>query len=107
MQVPEEFRRLRASYEAYLLLERGLSPNTRDAYLRDADRLCNCLADVGTTVPDADAGQLQQFVAELHDLGIAPRSQARIISGMKSLYRFLHLEGIIDIDPTLQSIPHA
>lgn len=102
MQVPEEFRRLRASYEAYLLLERGLSPNTRDAYLRDADRLCNCLADVGTTVPDADAGQLQQFVAELHDLGIAPRSQARIISGMKSLYRFLHLEGIIDIDPTLK-----
>ena len=64
--------------------------------------MCNCLADVGTTVPDADAGQLQQFVAELHDLGIAPRSQARIISGMKSLYRFLHLEGIIDIDPTLK-----
>lgn len=102
MFISDEFRRLRAGYEAYLLLERGMSANTRDAYLRDADRLCNCLADAGATVPDATAGQLQQFVADLHDLGIAPRSQARIISGMKSLYRYLHLEGITDTDPTLK-----
>ena len=102
MTVPESFRRLRSGYEAYLLLERGMSANTRDAYLRDADRLCNCLAETGTAVPDASSGQLQQFVADLHDLGIAPRSQARIISGMKSLYRYLHLEGLIETDPTLK-----
>lgn len=101
MLTPDDYRRLRAGYEAYLLLERGMSANTRDAYLRDADRLQDWLAEEGRVLTDAAPEELQLFVADLHELGIAPRSQARMISGMKSLYRYLHLEGIVDIDPTL------
>ena len=101
MNIPDSFRRLRSGYEAYLLLERGMSANTRDAYMRDADRLSQFLDSAGISVTGAEASDLELFISDLHDLGIAPRSQARIISGMKSLYRFLHIEGEVDIDPTL------
>lgn len=95
------YRRLRARYQAYLLLERGMSENTRLGYLADADRLEQWLSESGMTVVEADAELIEWFVADLHDLGIAPSSQARIISGLKSLYKFLHLEGMVDADPML------
>lgn len=79
-----------------------MSANTREAYLHDADSLCNWLAERHTDVPYASAGQLQDFIVDLNATGIAPRSQARMISGMKSLYRFLHLEGLCETDPTLK-----
>ena len=95
------YRRLRARYQAYLLLERGMSENTRLGYLADADRFEQWLADSGLTVVEADAELVQAFVADLYELGIAPRSQARIISGLKSLYKFLHLEGLVEVNPML------
>lgn len=96
-----DFETLRARYHAYLTLERGLSDNTRFAYLADADRLQAWLADNGTDLIGATPENLQDFVATLHDIGICSRSQARIISGIKSLYRYLKLENYIDRNPTL------
>ena len=94
-------RNLLDGYNAWLMLERGLSPNTRAAYGADAARLVQWLAEQGTSPQQADTDMLHAFVAELHDLGIAPRSQARIISGIKSLYRYMRLEHLIDTNPSL------
>lgn len=84
-----------------MLLERGMSDNTRLSYLADADRLEQWLTESGLEIQDADPELLESFIADLHELGIAPRSQARIISGMKSLYKYLHMEGVVDNNPTL------
>jgi integrase/recombinase XerD len=92
---------MRARYLAFLLLERGLSDNTRDAYMRDLDRFQEFLADRGVDFNEVDINILDEFVAALCDLGIAPRSVARMISGVKSVYRYLRLEGAIEQDPTL------
>ncbi|MDE6043026.1 MAG: tyrosine recombinase XerD [Muribaculaceae bacterium] len=94
-------RNLLDGYNAWLMLERGLSPNTRAAYGADAARLVQWLAEQGSSPQQADTDMLHAFVAELHDLGIAPRSQARIISGIKSLYRYMRLEHLIDTNPSL------
>lgn len=88
-------------YAAWLMLERGLSANTRAAYASDAARLDAWLAERGLSPEHATAEHLQTFLCDLHDLGIAPRSQARVISGIKSLYRFMRLEHLIDENPSL------
>ena len=88
-------------YAAWLLLERGMSANTRMAYTSDALRLDTWLRERGLTLETATLDRLLDFIADLHALGIGPRSQARIISGIKSLYRFMKLERIIPENPTL------
>lgn len=88
-------------YAAWLLLERGMSANTRMAYTSDALRLDTWLREHGLALETATLDRLLDFIADLHDLGIGPRSQARIISGIKSLYRFMKLERIIPENPTL------
>ncbi|MDO4319896.1 MAG: site-specific tyrosine recombinase XerD [Bacteroidales bacterium] len=92
---------IRARYAAYLLLERGLSENTREAYLSDLDRLQTWLAEDGIDFYEVEIGDLERFVAALYDLGISPRSTARIISGIKSAFRYLKLEGEVDPNPAL------
>ncbi len=87
-------------YETYLKLERGLSPNSIDAYLRDLEKLRNFAADENKSVLEISYADLQQFVARLCDIGIHPRSQARIISGIKSFYHYLLLDGYLETDPT-------
>lgn len=96
-----DFDAIRAHYYAYLTLERGLSDNTRYAYMDDVDRLQVWLRDNGLDIVTATSDSLQAFVSTLHDLGICARSQARIVSGIKSLYRYLKLENYIDKNPTL------
>ena len=91
---------IRKKYEIYLRLERGLSPNSIDAYLADLDKLLAFAADEGKSYQEITYEDLQQFVAQLADIGIHPRSQARIISGIKSFYRFILLDKYIEIDPT-------
>ena len=88
-------------YSAHLLLERGLSENTRQSYLNDVEHLLRYLNDNNLGLKDVTLDTLHNFIAELHDLGISPRSQARIISGIKSFFRFLKLENRIDSNPTL------
>ncbi|MDE6160137.1 MAG: site-specific integrase, partial [Muribaculaceae bacterium] len=87
-------------YAAWLLLERGLSANTRLAYMADASRLETWLADHGSGIAEADTDTLRAFLADIHDLGISARSQARVISGIKSLYRFLRLERVVEENPS-------
>lgn len=66
----------------------------------DASKLLGYLEECGIEVTDATLDDLHGFAAAMGDLGIAPRSQARIISGVKSLYRFLTLDGYCQTDPS-------
>ena len=69
-------------YQQYLKLEKSLSLNTLDAYLTDLDKLMSFLTLEGIYVLDVCLSDLQRFAAGLHDIGIHPRSQARILSGI-------------------------
>lgn len=89
------------AYEAYLILERGLSDNTREAYVRDVGKLVRYLETEKVTLREVTTDILRAFAADLFDLGISPRTQARIVSGIKSFFRFLKLEGYLDSNPSL------
>lgn len=84
----------------HLTLEKGMSANTAQAYSDDVDKVIRYLADNGVGIERATTDDLERFVCTLQDVGIQPRSQARIISGVKSFYKFLRLEGYMDTDPT-------
>ena len=81
------------SYQRYLKLQRGFSPHTVEAYQRDLEKLLNYLKQEGKTVDDVQLEDLQHFAATLHELGIGPSSQCRILSGVRSFFRFLELDG--------------
>ncbi|MCE3294822.1 MAG: tyrosine recombinase XerD subunit [Crocinitomicaceae bacterium] len=84
---------------SYLKIEKGLSGNSVEAYERDVLKL-NDFAESNRLEPkNIRLGDLQQFLAQLHDLGLAARSQARIISGIKQFFMFLILENEIENDP--------
>ena len=100
MKPHENYRKIIIKYRQYLRLEKGLSDNTVEAYLADLDKLYAYLTLVGIHFLDVTVGQLEQFAAGLHDIGIQPRSQARILSGIRSFYRFLVVDGFLDQDPT-------
>ena len=85
---------------AYLTLEKGMSQNTAIAYSDDVDKLTRYLADAGIALERASTDDLEGFVCTLQDVGIQPRSQARIISGVKGFYKFLRMEGYMETDPT-------
>ena len=87
-------------YRRYLRLQRNFSVNTIDAYLRDVQKLLVYLQGVGVAPLEAGIDDLRHFAAGLHDIGIGPRSQCRILSGVRSFYRFLLLDGYIESDPT-------
>lgn len=88
------------SYVRYLKLERGLSANTLDAYQRDLEKLLAFLEHQEKHVLDVELSDLQTFAAGLHDIGIGPRSQCRILSGVRSFFHFLMVDGYRDDDPT-------
>lgn len=88
------------AYQRYLKLQRGFSPNTLEAYGRDLQKLLAYLEHEGKSVMTVELPDLQHFAATLHDIGIGPRSQSRILSGVRSFYRFLQLDGYRDDDPT-------
>ncbi|MFZ4455164.1 MAG: site-specific tyrosine recombinase XerD [Bacteroidales bacterium] len=86
-------------YTTYLRLEQSLSANTIEAYLEDVGKLSRFLIAENKSVLDVELNDLHQFVAQLRDVGICARSQARIISGLKSFYKFLVLEDYLDASP--------
>lgn len=95
-----DIAQVKRNYQVYLRIEKGLSDNTAQAYGDDVDKLTHYLTDQGVAVEHASTNDLDNFVAALHDLGIGPRSVARIISGMRSFYKYLRLEGFTDHNPT-------
>lgn len=88
------------NYQRYLKLQRGFSSNTLDAYQRDLQKLLEYLEQEGKDIREVQLGDLQHFAATLHDIGIHPRSQCRILSGVRSFFRFLQTDGWRDDDPT-------
>ncbi|GAA3912823.1 site-specific tyrosine recombinase XerD [Chitinophaga oryziterrae] len=89
-------------FKAYLQLERSLSANSIEAYLRDVEKLAQYLLSAGHKLPpdQVDLSHLQSFVQSIATLGMTATSQARIISGIKAFYKYLLLEDIVKIDPT-------
>lgn len=87
-------------YRRYLKLEKGHSSNTLDAYMRDLDKLLRYLAAEKIDVLKVKLEDLEFFAASISDLGIGPRSLARILSGVRQFYRFLVLDGYLEVDPT-------
>ena len=88
------------NYVRYLKLQRNMSGNTLDAYQRDLRKLLDYLEGAEKSVLEVELEDLQHFAAGLHDIGIHPRSQCRILSGVRSFYHFLQLDGYRDDDPT-------
>ena len=89
-----------SKYKVYLKLEKSLSDNTVSAYLADISKLFQFLADEQIHPFDVALDHLETFSASLRDLGIQPRSQARILSGIRSFYHFLILEDYLQADPS-------
>jgi len=89
-------------YKAWLQLERSLSDNSIEAYLRDIDKLTQYLQAAGTLKPpDAvELKDLQQFLQWIAGLGLNAASQARILSGIRSFYKYCFIEQIVRKDPT-------
>ncbi|WP_455584299.1 site-specific tyrosine recombinase XerD [Bacteroides sp.] len=87
-------------YQQYLKLEKSLSKNTLEAYMTDLDKLLNFLQIENIEILDVCLNDLERFSAGLHDIGIHPRSQARIISGIKSFFHFLIMADYLEADPS-------
>lgn len=87
-------------YVRYLRLERNLSPNTIEAYRNDLAHLEAFMMRNDLKLEDVTLEQLHTFAASLHEYGITPRSQARVLSGVRSFFRFLVLDGVVESDPT-------
>ena len=86
-------------YKRYLLLERGLSANTIDAYMRDLSKLVSFMEERNLSLKQIDYDKLQMLLDELYKQGVKPRSIARIISGLKSFFKFLVLDEFLEDNP--------
>ncbi len=100
METGKNSKDIVSRYRRYLKLEKGYSANTLDAYMRDVDKLLRYLAVEQVNVLDVKLEDLEHFAAFISDLGIGPRSLARILSGVRQFYRFLVIDGYLEVDPT-------
>ena len=81
-------------YRIYLQLEKSLQPNTVEAYIGDVNKLMAFFGDAGRLLT-VTLGDLREFLSAMADVGVNARSQARIISSLRSFYGFLKLDGYI------------
>ena len=100
METDKNSKDIVSRYRRYLKLEKGYSANTLDAYMRDVDKLFRYLAVEQVDVLAVKLEDLEHFAAFISDLGIGPRSLARILSGVRQFYRFLVIDGYLEVDPT-------
>lgn len=89
-------------FRAYLKLEKGLSANSIEAYSRDIDKLhqYSDSQSIKLNPEIVSLADLRLFIAWVNELGMIPSSQARVLSGVKSFYKYLLIEDIIKIDPS-------
>lgn len=92
--------RLLQLFEGYIRLERGLAENTVIGYLMDVDKLLKYLEEEGISLTDVTLDTLREFIGALHEIGIAERSQARMIAGLRSFFKYLSIEDFIEADPS-------
>jgi integrase/recombinase XerD len=90
-------------YKSYLQLEKSLSDNSVDAYMLDVEKFTQFLLHVNSmkTPAEIELKDLQHFIKWITELGISVKSQARIISGMRSFYKYCVIENIVRKDPTV------
>jgi integrase/recombinase XerD len=91
------------NFTTWLALEKGLSRHSIEAYVRDVSRLAEYLEDIGASnnCKEIESKDLQGFLGHLHALGLSERTQARMLSGIKSFFQFLIMDEIVDHDPSL------
>ena len=89
-------------FQAYLKLERSLSPNSIEAYTRDIQRLYEFAETQQPKLsPESiSLAELRQFITWINELGMIPSSQARILSGIKAFYKYMLMEDLIKADPS-------
>jgi integrase/recombinase XerD len=87
-------------FQAYLKLEKGLSENSVQAYSRDIDKLEQYATDRNLKPETVALSDLRQFISWVNELGMLPSSQARVLSGVKSFYKYLLIEDLIKNDPS-------
>jgi integrase/recombinase XerD len=95
----KERDKLLKKYYQYLRLEKSLSANTLDAYMRDLSKLVDFLDAKGVELTEMKPDDLEEFLAGLYDIGITPRSMARILSGVRSFFGYLIYSDVIEADP--------
>ena len=85
-----------------MILERSMSENSVDAYIRDINKLSEYISIKGSHLSPTQVTYpfLQEFIGYIHELGLGDRTQARIISGVRAFYKYLLVENIMDDDPT-------
>ena len=100
MKSKDNLEQILKKYKQYLRLEKSLSFNTIQAYLNDVSKLFQYLEYENVHPYDVTLEHLEHFSASLHDIGIQARSQARILSGIRSFYHYLVMDDYIETDPT-------
>ena len=86
-------------FKRYLVLEKSYSPNTIEAYVRDVEKLLEFFEETGVDYKTPKLDDFTAFLVEIGSMGIAVRSQARIVSGIKQFYKFLVVEDILKDSP--------
>ena len=88
------------SFKSYLIIERSLSANSVDAYIRDVKKLADFAKEKEKTELQIEKSDLSEFISNISKSGVAARSQSRIISGIKAFYKYLIMEDYITANPT-------
>lgn len=99
MRSLDDLDRVMKEYGLYLRLERGLSDNTREGYMRDVSRMLAWLTGEVRQLRDVTIDTLRLYLGDLHDVGIAVRSQARIVASLRSFFGYLSMEGYLPGNP--------
>lgn len=98
-EITRSSSKLLSDFGAYLLTERGMSANTIESYSRDVRQLSDYLSAKDVLIVKASQNDIEEYLLQLHEMGIASTSQARIFAGIGNFFKYLRLEGVIESDP--------